>query len=305
VKVLCIVLDDFHPDLRQVASGLDRGIDLTPTALPLVREAMADRRGNDLSDVTVVSLGDGSGVRVHRPPGLQTPAAAMLWIHGGCYVIGSAAQDDEVCRRFARTLGIVVASVEYRLAPEHPYPAALDDCAAALSWLVGQPDVDASRVAIGGASAGGGLTAALALRTRDEEMSPPVLQLLVYPMLDDRPASEPDPEPHLRRLMDQGMNRTGWDSYLRAADPQHAVPARAASLENLPPAWIGVGTLDLLFDECIQYADRLKKFGVQSALEVVPGAFHAFDLIAPKAGVSRRFFESQCAALRGAFDLSP
>jgi acetyl esterase/lipase len=299
------MFDDFHPDLRQVASGLDRGIDLTPAALPLVREAMANRRGSDPPDVTVVSLGDGSGVRVHRPPGLQTPAAAMLWIHGGCYVIGSAAQDDEVCRRFARTLGIVVASVEYRLAPEHPHPAALDDCAAALNWLIRQPDVDSSRVAVGGASAGGGLTAALALRTRDEEMTRPALQLPVYPMLDDRPAYEPDSEPHMRRLMDQGMNRCGWESYLRAVDPEHAVPARAASLEHLPRAWIGVGTLDLLLDECIEYADRLKKFGVQCVLEVVPGAFHAFDLIAPKAGVSRRFFESQCAALRGAFDVSP
>ena len=229
----------------------------------------------------------------------------MLWIHGGCYVIGSAAQDDEVCRRFARTLGIVVASVEYRLAPEHPHPAGLDDCAAALNWLTGQPDVDSSRVAIGGASAGGGLTAALALRTREKELAQPVLQLLVYPMLDDRPAYKPDPEPQLRRLMDQAMNRSGWASYLRAVDPDHAVPARAASLDNLPPTWIGVGTLDLLLDECIEYADRLEKSSVPCTLEVVPGAFHAFDLIAPKAGVSRRFFESQCAALRGAFDLSP
>jgi acetyl esterase/lipase len=297
--------EDFHPDLRQLASSLDSGVDLTPAALPRVRKAMADHRRSDPPDVTVVPLGAGAGMRVHRPSGLQTPAAAMLWIHGGCYVIGSAAQDDEVCRRFARTLGIVVASVEYRLAPEHPHPAALDDCAAALNWLAGQPDVDSSRVAIGGASAGGGLAAALALRARDEEMTPPVLQLLAYPMLDDRPAYQPDPEPHLRRLMDQSMNRAGWESYLHDVDPEHAVPARAASLENLPPAWIGVGTLDLLFNECIEYAERLEKSSVPCTLEVVPGAFHGFDLIAPKAGVSRRFFESQCAALRGAFGLSP
>ena len=301
----CVVVDDFHPDLRQIASGLNRGVDLTSAALPLIRKAMADHRGSDPSDVTVVPLGSGSGVRVHRPLGLQTPAAAMLWIHGGCYVIGSAAQDDELCRRFARTLGIVVASVEYRLAPEHPYPAALDDCAAALNWLAGQPDVDSSRVAIGGASAGGGLAAALALRTREKVMIRPVLQLLVYPMLDDRPAYEPDPEPHLRRLMDQGMNRFGWESYLNGVDPEQAVPARAASLENLPPAWIGVGTRDLLFNECLEYAERLKKSSVPCAPEVVPGAFHGFDLIAPTAGVSQQFFESQCAALRSAFDVSP
>ena len=115
-----------------------------------------------------------------------------------------------------------------RLAPEHPHPAGLDDCAAALNWLAGQPDVDSSRVAIGGASAGGGLAAAFALRTREKVMTRPVLQLLVYPMLDDRPAYKPDPEPQLRRLMDQGMNRSGWESYLSGVDPDQAVPARAA-----------------------------------------------------------------------------
>ena len=253
-------------------------------------------------DVKVVSLGAGAGVRVHKPAALAAPSAALLWIHGGCYVIGSAAQDDKLCGRFARALGIVVASVEYRVAPEHPYPAALDDCTAALNWLAGRPDVDASRIAIGGASAGGGLTAALALRTREQGKTKPVMQLLTYPMLDDRPAYKLDPHPERRRLMDQGMNRFGWDSYLHGVDPQNAVPARAASLADLPSAWIGVGTMDLLFDENREYAERLRQDGVPCALEVVPGAFHGFDLLAPKAGVSRRFFESQCAALRGALN---
>ena len=209
-----------------------------------------------------------------------------------------------MCRRFARTLGIVVASVEYRLAPEHPYPAALDDCTAALNWLAGQPDVDASRIAIGGASAGGGLTAALALRTRDQGKTKPVMQLLTYPMLDDRPAYKPDPHPERRRLMDQGMNRFGWDSYLHGVCPQNAVPARAASLAGLAPAWIGVGTMDLLLDENREYADRLHRDGVRCDLEIVSGAFHAFDLVAPEGEVSRRFFDSQCVALRGALNSS-
>ena len=139
----------------------------------------------------------------------------------------------------------MVASVEYRVAPE-------------LNWLAGQPDVDASRIAIGGA-AGGGLTAALALRSRDKGKTKPVMQLLTYPMLDDRPAYTPDPHPERRRFMDQGMNRFGWDSYLHGVDPQNAVPARAASLADLPPAWIGVGTMDLLFDENREYAERLRK----------------------------------------------
>jgi acetyl esterase/lipase len=128
----------------------------------------------------------------------------------------------------------------------------------------------------------------------------PVIQLLTYPMLDDRPAFQPDPDPLRRRLMDQGMNRFGWESYLRGADPNQAVPARARDRTGLPPAWIGVGTHDLLFPECLEYADRLKQDGVPCTVEVVQGAFHGFDRVAPKKEVSRRFFESQCAALRGA-----
>jgi len=96
------------------------------------------------------------------------------------------------------------------------------------------------------------------------------------------------------------MNRFGWESYLRGVDPDDVVPARARDLGGLPPAWIGVGTLDLLFNECLEYADRLKQSGVPCALEVVPGAFHGFDLLVPKASVSQRFFDAQCVALRGA-----
>jgi acetyl esterase/lipase len=239
-------------------------------------------------------------VRVHRPPGDAAPSAALLWIHGGCYVIGCAAQDDRLCQRFAQALGVVVASVEYRVAPENPYPAALDDCTTALHWLANQADVDSTRIAIGGASAGGGLTAALALRLRDEGTVRPVMQLLTYPMLDDRPAFKPDPDAKRRRLMGQGMNRLGWESYLRGVEPDDAVPARAVDLGGLPPAWIGVGTHDLLHNEDVEYADRLKQSGVSCALEIVPGAFHGFDLFAPKAVVSQRFFEAQCAALAGA-----
>lgn len=281
---------------------------MTPRRLRLARSIVPEALGavglralDGPRDVEVVPLGAGAGVRVHRPLGLGAPSAALLWIHSGCYVLGSARQEDKICHRFAQTLGIVVASVEYRLAPEHPYPAALDDCTTALNWLAGQSDVDSSRIAIGGGSAGGGLAAALALRARAEGIAKPALQLLMYPMLDDRPAFEADPNPERRRLMDQGANRFGWESYLRGVEPCHAVPARAMDLSGLPPTWIGVGTMDLLFDECVEYADRLKQSSVPCTLEVVPGAFHGFDLFT-KAGVSQRFFDAQCAALRGALD---
>jgi acetyl esterase/lipase len=222
----------------------------------------------------------------------------MLWVHGGGYLMGTAQQDDALCRRFTRELGITVAAVDYRLAPEHPYPAPLEDCYSALTWLAGLPAVDPARLAIGGASAGGGLAAALALLARDRGDVTPVLQVLAYPMLDDRSGAGPK-NPNYR-LWGPKSNRFGWGSYLGNADPQVAVPARRDNLSGLPPAWIGVGTHDLFHDEDLTYAERLTAAGVPCHVEVVPGAFHGFDQVVPKAAVSRSFFASQCASLRTA-----
>ena len=250
------------------------------------------------SDVEVITLGSGAGVRLFRPVGVPEPAPALLWIHGGGYVIGTAQQEDQVCRRFSRRLGITVASVEYRLAPEHPYPVPLEDCYSALAWLAGLPAVDRARVAIGGASAGGGLAAALALLARDRGEIPLAFQLLVYPMLDDQSAMTAE-NPNYR-LWNTRSNRFGWTAYLGNADPQVAVPARRADLSGLAPAWIGVGTHDLFHDEDLAYAKRLTDAGVPCEVEVIPGAFHGFDRVATKALVSRGFFDSQCDALRTA-----
>src|SRR5205807_9289399 len=141
-------------------------------------------------------LGSGVGVRLHRPAAAGQPGPALLWIHGGGYVIGNAKQDDRMCRRFAREVGVTVAAVDYRLAPEHPYPAPLEDCYAALTWLAGLPAVDPSRVAIGGASAGGGVAAALALLARDRGEVTPSAPLLAYPMADGRRGSVPERPNH-------------------------------------------------------------------------------------------------------------
>ena len=246
-------------------------------------------------------MASGVGVRLFRPAdqaaGSTEPAPALLWIHGGGYVIGTADMDDHVCARFSRRLGITVASVEYRLAPEHPYPAALQDCYSALTWLAGLPGVDPGRVAIGGASAGGGLAAALALWARDQGSSgfTPAFQLLVYPMLDDRSSMTVDKANY--RLWNPRANRFGWRAYLGGADPRVAVPARRDDLSGLPPAWIGVGTNDLFHDEDLAYAEHLRAAGVPCDVEVVPGAFHGFDMWTSKSTVSQRFFDSQCKVL--------
>lgn len=294
-------INDVHPDLRRIARIAPRQL-IGPRSLPVIRALSAFtaragrmRKSRAPRDVEVITLGPGAGVRLFRPVGVSEPAPALLWIHGGGYVMGTARQDDRLCRRFSSRLGMTVASVEYRLAPEHPYPAPLDDCYSALTWLTGLPTVDRDRVAIGGASAGGGLAAALALLARDRGEVGPAFQVLAYPMLDDRSSATAAGPNH--RLWNARSNRFGWTAYLGGADPRVAVPGRRDDLSGLAPAWIGVGTHDLFHDEDLAYAGRLTEAGVPCHVEVVPGAFHGFDLVAPKAEVSRRFFDSQCEAL--------
>lgn len=291
---------DFHPDLRRIARFIPKQV-ITPVTLPIVRMTTRLMGVRTPKDVEVLTLASGIGVRVYRPTDPSGAGPALLWMHGGGYVIGSPAQDDQLCRRFARELGATVASVDYRLAPENPYPIPLEDCYSALAWLAQLSSVDPARVAIAGASAGGGLAAALALLARDRGEIPLAAQILVYPMLDDRTVERDGLDNSGHRLWSQSSNKFGWASYLADADRDVAVPARREDLSGLPPAWIGVGTLDLFHDEDLAYAERLRAAGVQCQVEVVSGAFHGFDGIVPKAEVSQSFFNSQCAVLREAF----
>ncbi|MBX7453887.1 alpha/beta hydrolase [Mycolicibacterium sp. 3033] len=251
--------------------------------------------------VEFVRITPSAAVRLHRPATERTHGGALLWIHGGGYVIGTAAQDDKLCQRFAHRLGLPVASVDYRLAPKHPFPAALEDCYSALAWLARLPGIDPGGIAIGGASAGGGLAAALALLARDRKEVTPLFQLLVYPMVDDRPSRHPGLESPHYRMWSEKSDRLGWRAYLKGADPTSAVPARCDDLSKLAPAWIGVGTVDPLYAQDVDYAQRLRGAGVPCELDIVEGAFHGFDVIAPKTGVARSFFERQCEALQAAF----
>ena len=246
------------------------------------------------------------GLRLYRPTSAVSPAPALVWLHGGGYIVGTPAQDDGCCIQYAREAGLIIASVDYRYAPEHPYPIPLEDSYAALKWVAAQAaqlGIDARRMAVGGESAGAGLAAALAQLARDRNEIRPVFQLLVYPMLDDRTSLRTDMVEHGHYTWNQASNRFGWESYLGqpcGADdvPGYAVPARRADLSGLPPAWIGVGTLDLFHEEDTAYARRLQGCGVKCELVVVPGAFHGFDLVTPRLQVVRDFRMSQVAALK-------
>lgn len=235
-------------------------------------------------------------LRIYRPVEARS-SAALFWIHGGGMVIGAAAQDDHLCASTARELGIVVVSAEYRLAPEHPFPAPFDDCYAGWVWLQEQAEalgVDPNRIAIGGQSAGGGLAASLVQRLHDEGGVEPVAQWLLSPMLDDRTAARRDLDAVRHRVWSNAKNAFGWRAFLDAEPgsdevPPYAVAARRADLTGLPPAWIGVGDIDLFLDEDCEYARRLQESGVSATLHVVPGAPHGFEAWAPKALISQAY----------------
>lgn len=292
--------EDIHPELRRAARFVPR-FSIQPWALPLVRKLTDLGKPSD-AGVDVLTLPSGAGVRLYRPANAAGPTPALLWIHGGGYLFGTAAQDDGVCRQYVERLGITVAAVDYRLAPEHPYPIPVEDCYSVLTWMARLPGIDSDRIAIGGASAGGGLTAALAFLARDRAEVTPVLQILSYPMLDDR-SVDPSLDDTGFRLWNPASNRVGWQSYLGGADPAVAVPARRDDLAGLPPAWLGVGTLDLFHREDLAYAERLDAAGVPCEVHVVPGAFHGFDRIAAKSSIARAYFDSQATSLRKALNL--
>ncbi len=310
----------FHPDLYPVVRFLPRSVhpELIVRCLRLRqgfrRSASAPRvpqvDGVIIHDVLVPSVDDWQSIRVriYRPEALQSPVPAMLWIHGGGFVMGDPEIDQDSNIALVREAGIAVAAVNYRLAPAHPYPAPFDDCYAALRWLHAEAEtlgVQPDRIAVGGASAGAGLAAGLALMAHDRNTPPVAFQLLIYPMLDDRTALRTDMDMAGVRLWNNECNRYGWSSYLQkppgGADvAAYAAPGRRENLSGLPSAWIGVGTFDLFHDEDLLYAKRLAEAGVPCELRVVAGAYHGFDLFSPKAHVVRQFRQSYVSAMKRA-----
>jgi acetyl esterase/lipase len=314
-------MDQIDPELRAVVQSLptDRTLNLNNIAASrarmkkLVAEMLAGLppvEGVNSQDQLVPGpQGDPAvRVRVYRPFDQPSKLPALYWIHGGGYVMGDIEQDDRLMKQMVKRIGCVAASVDYRLAPEHPFPAPVEDCYAGLKWLFTHADelgVEPSRIAIGGPSGGGGLTAGLALLVRDRREVPVAFQLLIYPMIDDRnvtPASHAITDP---RVWNRESNRLGWKAYLGrdggGADVSpYAAASRATDLTNLPPTYISVGTLDLFVDEDIEYAQRLIQAGVPTEVHVYPGAFHGFDLFVPSARVSKQFKADRDNALKRA-----
>ncbi|SEF57196.1 Acetyl esterase/lipase [Nonomuraea solani] len=314
----------FHPNLDpEIRATLERAplpafdmANLTPEELPGHRaQVNAMLAAAPPSDTTVVIEDrqvpgpDGEPdirVRIYRPGGDVQGRPGLFWIHGGGMIIGVPEIDDAMMIDYVERLGIVAVSVDYRLAPDHPHPAPVEDCYAGLVWTAKTADelgIDPARLAVGGASAGGGLAAATVLLARDRGGPDVAFQLLVCPMLDDRNITPSSHEFTEAVVWDRSANIFGWTALLgdRVGTDDvspYAAPARATDLAGLPPAFIDVGELEVFRDEDMDYALRLTRAGVSTEFHLYPGAFHGFDGMVPDTALSRRARETRVVALK-------
>ncbi|MGF7238474.1 MAG: alpha/beta hydrolase [Frankia sp.] len=315
----------FDPELAAVVPML---LTLDFANLAVVRELLAEARRGQHHDTTGVDVrvvrvpgppdAPEVPVRVYRPAPAHTAGptgatAGLLHIQGGGFVIGDRGVEG-ACLALVRALNLVIVSVDYRLAPEHPFPAALEDCYAALEWLASNATdlgVDPTRIAVRGTSAGAGLAAGLALLTRDRGGPPLCFQFLGVPELDDRLDT-----PSMRRFVDTPMlDRStaviSWNAYLGEGVPgtqdvsPYAAPARATDLTGLPPAYISVMEFDPLRDEGLAYAQALLAARVPVELHLFAGTFHGSGGVAAPAAVSRREHGEATTVLAAALGLSP
>ena len=304
-------INQIHPTLRKatasfpklpVTSGLGRVI--TRSLLPLLLPKTKVPAGITIEQVITAG---GLKLRIYTPAGQKT-RAAMLYIHGGGMMIGSPAMDDALLASTAAELDILIVSPDYRLAPEHPYPAPVDDCHSAWKWMhenLSGRGIDANRIAIGGESAGGGLAAGLVLRIHDEGGVQPVAQWLFCPMLDDRTSRDRSLDDLDHYVWNNKMNLVGWKSYLGNSFgteqiSAYAAPSRRADFKGLPKAWIGVGDVELFFEEDKAYANKLSAAGVSCQLDVVTGAPHAFEGLAPESDLAKDYLAKAKSWLKAA-----
>lgn len=240
---------------------------------------------------------DGSKMRIciFKPLNPKEGVPGVLWLHGGGYAMGAPEQALMMAKRFIEVSNCIVIAPDYRLSIQAPYPAALEDCYEALLWMkrhVKELGIRSNQLMVGGDSAGGGLTAALTLYTRDKGEVSIAFQMPLYPMLDDRMTSD-SAKDNNAPVWNSISNFNCWKLYLGELFgtpniPYHAAPARADDYSNLPPTATFVGEIEPFRDETIQYVENLKKAGIPVDFEIYKGCFHAFEQICPKAEVSKK-----------------
>ena len=256
-------------------------------------------------DVTEHSYAGPAGnltLRLYKAKLAPSEGPGLIYIHGGGMIMGDLDSQDENMREAATSLDMPIASIDYRKAPEHPYPAAPDDCYAGVCWVfehAAELGMDKDNIGLMGASAGGGLALAVALMLRDR--GGPKLKYLmpIYPMIDDRHKTSSSHEVVDLGIWDRAGSLEAWAWYLGDTEPDsYAAPARAEDLSGLPAAYIDVGDLDLFRDEDIVLAQRLSAAGVPVEFHLWAGAYHASELFAPQAALSQRIWATRYAAIR-------
>jgi acetyl esterase/lipase len=298
------VIDErLDPVLRAVATTRTDLSSVGP-----VRAGLDESRRAGIADIdaTGVSINDEfvSGVRVRIYRGAPPPAPVAVYCHAGAFVLGNLDTDHRQCVELARRGQCAVVSVDYRLAPENPYPAAVDDAAAVLNWVsvnAGELGVDASRIAVAGSSAGGALAACLAQRSADGLLPAVMFQMLHQPVLDDRVTGSKT-EFEVTPAFDGPAAELMWRHYLGSTSPSSdSVPARRDQLRDLPTAFITCSDIDPLRDEALDYALRLLRAGIATELHVFAGTCHGFDSLLPDWEVAEQLFALQGRALRRTF----
>lgn len=295
--------DAYRPDniteMRQPVPGVEAPTDAALSRDGTYRVAERDVPGPDgAPDVSLL---------ICTPNGAPTPTPAIYHVHGGGMIVGDNRFGVVEMLALAAPLGMAVVSVEYRLAPETPHPGPVEDCYAGLAWVAAHAEelgIDPEQIVVGGASAGGGLAAAVALLARDRNGPAVLAQLLMCPMLDDRNDSPSARQMRGLGIWDASSNETGWDALLGEGvrgGPDvspYAAPARATDLAGLPPAYIDVGTAETFRDEDVAYASRIWQAGGEAELHVWPGGFHGFDVVAPDAAISQGAVAARAGWLR-------
>ncbi|WP_305788320.1 alpha/beta hydrolase [Symbioplanes lichenis] len=251
----------------------------------------------------------GIRVRVYRPAGADGELPGIYYVHSGGMIMGSVEAEDGAATMLCAAVQAVVVSVEYRLAPEFPYPAGVEDCYAGLAWVgdhTRELGIDPHRLAVFGMSSGGGLAVATALLARDRRGPRLAFLMPIYPMLDDRNATESSYEICDIGIWDRSANVEAWAWYLngKPAD-QYAAPARAVDVKGLPPTFMDVGTVDLFRDEDIDFAQRLMGAGVPLEMHIHSGAYHAAEVFAPESALAHRIWSLRIDALKRALAVTP
>ena len=308
----------YDPELATVLAAIAAPPDFLPEHIPILRDAQNAAETLDITlanepfthEERTVSVPNGSiALSIFRPTGVASSRAGqpgIIYMHSGGMICGNRFTGMKGVLQWGRETGAVCITIEYRLAPEHPYPAPLEDCYAGLKWVSdhsGELGINPKFLMVAGQSAGGNLATAVALLARDRNGPKICAQLLDSPMLDDRMETNSSYQFVREGSWSRGSSETAWNAYLGSSAGKsdvsvYASPARASDVSNLPPAFICAGSAELFRDESVEYAQKLWAAGVQCELHVWPGAWHCFDMIVPDHPVSRVSIETRAAWVR-------